>query len=129
MSDIVTLDESGRNLKTLGNLSYLLHTFVAVGAVIPGIQASVGLLVIAIIMDLIKRDEAHGTWQESHFRWRIRSVVIAGVLYLVTAPLWLAFLVPGMIAWFLVSAWLLYRIVRGWAALQGNRPMPMPDAA
>jgi len=126
MNSLVTLDESARSLKTLGTISYLLHAIVAVGAVIPGVQASVGLLVLAVILDLVKRDEAVGTWQESHFRWRIRSVVVAGLLYVVTAPLWILLVVPGMFAWFLVSAWLLYRIVRGWVNLNANRAMPMP---
>ncbi len=53
------------------------------------------LLLIAFILDLVKKDEAAGTWQASHFRWRIRTVLWAGGLYLITAPLWLLFFVPG----------------------------------
>ena len=41
----------------------------------------------------------------------------AGVLYLVTAPLWLLFFFPGWIAWGLISIWFLYRIVRGMVAM------------
>lgn len=126
MNDVVVLDDQSRSLKKLGTISYLLHAFVAVGAVIPGVQASVALLVVAFVLDLVKRDDAVGTWQESHFRWRIRSVVIAGLLYAVTAPLWVLLIVPGAVAWFAVSVWLLYRIVRGWVNLQANKPMPMP---
>ncbi len=48
---------------------------------LPGVQASVLLLLIAFIIDLVKRDDARGTWQESHFSWRIRTVLWAGVLY------------------------------------------------
>ena len=114
-------DES---LRTIGHISYALHAIVAVGAVLPGVQASVALLVVAFILDLVKKDDALGTWQESHFRWRIRSVLWAGGLYLVTAPLWLLLLVPGWIAWACISVWFLYRIVRGWLNLNGNRPMP-----
>ena len=57
---------------------------MAVGAVLPGAQASIALLLIALVIDLVKRDEAAGTWQASHFSWRIRSVLWAGVLYLLT---------------------------------------------
>ena len=64
------------------------------------------------------------TWQESHFAWRIRSVLWAGVLYVVTIPLWLLFFVPGWIAWCAISIWFLYRVVRGWLALNDRRPMP-----
>ena len=73
-----------------------MHAVVAVGAVLPGVQASVLLLLIAFFLDMFKRDDARGTWQESHFSWRIRSVLWAGGLYLVTAPLWLLFLIPGL---------------------------------
>ena len=48
----------------------------------------------------------------------------AGGLYLVTAPLWLLFFVPGWIAWALISIWFLYRVVRGWLNLSSNTPMP-----
>ena len=130
MNDVID-DAATRaeNLRTLGIVSYVLHTVVAVGALIPGVQASVLLLVAAFVLDQVKRGEAEGTWQESHFRWRLRSLVWAAVLYLVTAPLWLLLVVPGWIAWTGVSGWFLYRIVRGWVALHQRRPMPMPPVA
>ena len=124
MNDVVDVPDSQQSLKTVGHISYFLHAVVAVGAVLPGVQASVLLLLIAFFIDMVKRDDARGTWQESHFSWRIRSVVWAGVLYLVTWPLWLLFLLPGWIAWGIISIWFLYRIVRGWMALNDRRPMP-----
>ena len=119
----VVLTERERSLKTIGHISYLLHTIVALGAVLPGTQPGVALLVVAFILDLVKKDDAAGTWQESHFRWRIRSVLWAGALYLLTSPLWLLFFAPGWIAWVLISIWFLYRVVRGWFRLNDNRPM------
>jgi uncharacterized membrane protein len=124
MSQIIDTVDRDNGLKTIGHISYLLHTIVAVAAVLPGAQASVALLLVAFVLDLVKRSDAMGTWQESHFRWRIRTVVIAGVLYLLTAPLWLLFVAPGWIAWMGVSLWFLYRVVRGWMNLNGSRPMP-----
>ncbi|RYF72984.1 MAG: hypothetical protein EOO22_09780 [Comamonadaceae bacterium] len=111
------------SLKTIGWVSYFLHLIVAIGAVLPGAQGSIALLVIALILDLVKRDDAAGTWQASHFSWRIRSVLWAGVLYLVTSPLWLLFLVPGWIAWGLISLWFLYRIVKGMVRMNAGRSM------
>jgi uncharacterized membrane protein len=124
MNDAADLREPDESLKTVGNVSYLLHTIVAVGAVMPGVQASVGLLIVAFVLDLVKKGDAQGTWQESHFRWRIRSVLWAAGLYLVTAPLWLLLIAPGWIAWGLVSIWFLYRVVRGWMNLSRNQAMP-----
>jgi uncharacterized membrane protein len=112
-------------LRTIGHISYALHAIVAVGAVLPGAQASVALLLLAFVLDLIKRGDAQGSWQQSHFRWRIRSVMFAGIAYLLTAPLWLALLLPGWIAWGLISLWFLYRVVRGWLALNERRAMPV----
>ncbi|MCV2366662.1 DUF4870 family protein [Roseateles oligotrophus] len=116
--------ERERSLRTVGVVSYLLHGVVAIAAVLPGVQASVFLLLVAVLIDLIKRDEARASWQESHFSWRLRSVAWAGALYLLTSPLFLLLYVPGMIAWALVSIWFLYRVVRGWAAMSAGRPMP-----
>lgn len=124
MNDTIDIGEKERSLKTVGHISYALHTVVAVGAVLPGVQASVVLLIAAFVLDLVKKDEAAGSWQESHFRWRIRSVLWAGGLYLVTSPLWLLVLIPGWIAWAIISVWFLYRVVRGWVNLNSHTPMP-----
>lgn len=124
MNQIVQLDERDTSLKNVGHVSYLLHLVVAVGAVMPAAQASIALLIVAFVLDLVKKDDAAGTWQESHFRWRIRTVLWAAGLYLVTAPLWLLFFIPGWIAWGVISIWFLYRIVRGWMNLNANQPMP-----
>ena len=126
MNDVIEVPDSQQSLKTIGHISYFLHAVVAVGAVLPGVQASVLLLLIAFFIDMVKRDDARGTWQESHFSWRIRSVLWAGGLYLVTFPLFFLLYVPGWIAWGIISIWFLYRIARGWLNLSSNTPMPMP---
>jgi len=123
MNDKVIDAGREQTLRTVGHISYLLHTIVAVGAVIPGVQASVLLLIAAFVLDLVKKGDAAGTWQESHFAWRIRTVLWAAGLYLVTAPLWLLLLAPGWIAWGVISIWFLYRVVRGWMNLNANQAM------
>ena len=122
-NDVIDVEPNQRaeSLKTVGWISYVLHLIVAVAAVLPSAQPSIVLLLIALVLDLVKRDDAQGTWQASHFSWRIRSVIWAGVLYVVTAPLWLLFLIPGWIAWIVISLWFLYRILRGMVAMSGNK--------
>ena len=115
------------SLKTWGWVSYILHLIVAVAAVLPGAQVSIALLLVALAIDLVKRDDAAGTWQASHFSWRIRSVLWAGVLYLLTSWLWLLLLVPGWIAWALISLWFLYRIIKGMVRMNANRAMEPAD--
>ncbi len=114
-----------QSLNTVGTISYILHLIVAVGAIVPGAQFGPLLLLVALVMDLVKRDDAAGTWHASHFRWRIRSVLIAGGLYLLTAPLWLLLIVPGWIAWICISLWFLYRIVRGFLAMNKGQAIGM----
>jgi len=119
--DVSTDDQRAEGLKAWGWLSYVLHLIVALGAVIPGAQPGALLLLVALVIDLVKRSDAQGTWQASHFSWRIRTVLWAGVLYIVTAPLWLLFFLPGWLAWCVISLWFLYRIVRGMVAMNQSR--------
>lgn len=123
--DVVDVTPKGEadlsSLLAWGWVSYILHLIVAVAAVIPGAQASIFLLLIALIMDWIKRDDAAGTWQASHFRWRLRSVLWAGLLYVVTFPLFLLFYFPGAVAWAVISVWFLYRIIKGMVRLNAGQ--------
>ena len=111
------------SLATFGWVSYILHLVVALAAVVPGAQASITLLLIALVLDLVKRGDAVGTWQESHFRWRLRSVFWCGALYLLTSWLWLLFFIPGWIAWTLISLWFLYRILLGMVRMNRRQAM------
>ena len=115
-----------QSLNTVGTISYILHLIVAIGALIPGGQFGPVLLLAALIIDMFKRADAQGTWHASHFRWRIRTVIIAALLYAVTAPLWFLFIVPGWIAWLVISIWFLYRIVTGMVSMNKGLPMEFP---
>jgi uncharacterized membrane protein len=106
-----------QSLNTIGTISYVLHLIVAIAALVPGGQFGTTLLLVALILDMVKRDDAQGTWHASHFRWRIRSVLFAGGFYIVTAPLFLLLYIPGAIAWAVISIWFLYRIVTGFMAM------------
>jgi len=116
-------DERLRSLNTVGTISYILHLIVAVGALVPGGQWGPTLLIVALIVDFVKKSEAEGTWHASHFRWRIRSVLFAGLAYLLTLPLWFLFVLPGWLAWLATSAWFLYRIVKGMVRMNAGQPM------
>jgi uncharacterized membrane protein len=116
-----------QSLNTVGTISYVLHLIVAVGALIPGGQMGPILLIVALVMDMVKRSDAEGTWHASHFRWRIRTVIIAALLYAVTFPLWFFFVLPGWIAWLLISIWFLFRIVSGMVSM--NKGLPMEFSA
>jgi len=112
---------------TVSWVSYILHLVVAVSAVIPGAQMGPLLLVVALLIDLVKRGDVQG-WQRSHFGHRLRTVVWAAVLYLLTFPLWFLLVFPGWLAWAGISIWFLYRIVLGMVRLNRAQPMPDPSA-
>ena len=118
---VVLSAEQEQSLHTVSTISYILHLVVAIGAVLPAFQPGVLLLIVAIVIDLVKKDDARVSWQESHFSFRLKSVLYAGLAYLLTAPLWFLFVLPGWIAWFIVSLWFLFRIIKGWSALSGRR--------
>jgi uncharacterized membrane protein len=74
---------------------------------------------IAVIVDYVKRDDARGTWLESHFTWQIRTFwwgllwgVIGGVLLLVLV---------GYLVLVANAVWIIYRIVKGWLRLAERR--------
>jgi uncharacterized membrane protein len=112
-----------KRIMVASTLSYFLHSIVAVAALIPGVQVSVLLLFVAMVIDIVKLDDARGTYLESHFRYRLRSVIIAGLLYAATAPLWILLVLPGFIAWAVISLWFAYRILNGFMHLMSREPI------
>ena len=94
-----------------------------VATVVYALQAAgffVGITWIAgVILDYVKKDDAAGTWLDSHFRWQIRSFwggllggVLGGILVLV---------VVGFLILAADAIWIIYRIVKGWLRLAENR--------
>ena len=64
-----------------------------------------------------------GTYLESHFRWQIRTFWFA-VLWVVIAVVLFVTVIGIPLAWLIVvvtGVWVLYRIVRGWLALNDGR--------
>ena len=82
---------------------------------------------IAVILNYVKRGDVHGTWLETHFRWQIRTFWY-GLLWVSLCVLFVI-MTLGLgiiIAWLplgIVSIWFIYRIGRGWIALNNRRPM------
>lgn len=77
--------------------------------------------IAAIILGYIKREDARGTWVDTHFRWQIRTfwiTLIGSVVF------WLMSLIvigiPLLIALYI---WAIYRIVKGWLRLYERRPV------
>jgi uncharacterized membrane protein len=120
------------SLITLTHVIYGLHAFSALtGMLSPAFIVTAFLTgwpsIIAVILNYIKRDEAYGTYLQSHFRWQIRTFWFA--LLWVIVMLLLFATVIGIPAAFMIGVvtgiWVLYRIVRGWLRLLDAQPMPL----
>ena len=115
-------------LVRLTHIIYGLHAFSALMGVISSAAIVTAFLtgwpsILAVILNYAKRSEVRGTFLESHFRWQIRTfwfallwVVVAAFLFVtvILIPLaWLVAVITGL--------WVLYRIGRGWLALNEGR--------
>ena len=79
----------------------------------------------AVFLNYLKRGDVNGSWLESHFRWQIRTFWFT-LLWLVVYGLLIITLVGIPLAWILIvilGCWVGYRVVRGWLALVGERPV------
>ena len=126
------------SLVTITHVVYALYTLsLVIGAF--GAASIIGAFVfgwpsiIAVIINYVKRNEARGTYLDSHFSWQIRTFWWALLIACIIAVLGLtlAIVLIGFAIWiigfFVLGIWAIYRIARGWLALMDRRPMPLPD--
>jgi uncharacterized membrane protein len=130
--------ETARDLsgsRAWGHVMYALHALSAASGVMTS-ATIVGAFVfgwpsiIAVIINYVTRDNVRGTWLESHWRWQLRTFWYAALWLLVAGLLMLTLIgIPAAIVVVAITGlWVLYRMVRGWIALSGDRPMPVPGA-
>jgi uncharacterized membrane protein len=117
-------------LVTTAHLVYALHALsvligvttaaTIIGAFVFGVPS-----IIAVIINYLNRDEARGTFLESHFRWQIRTFWFALLWFVIGWMLLVTVLgIPRALAVFFADGlWVIYRIVRGWLALRDRKPM------
>jgi uncharacterized membrane protein len=124
-----------QSLITYTNIIYALHAFAVVMGVISTAATVVGGFVfsvpsiVAVIMNYAKRSQVQGTWLESHFAWQIRTFWFAllwgALVAVISFPLMLIFvgfftLYAGLLV---LGIWIIYRVARGWLALNERRPI------
>jgi uncharacterized membrane protein len=127
-----TTVEPRQNVVAITHVMYALHAFSALmGILTPALIVTSFLSgwpsIIAVIINYIKRDEARGTWLDSHFSWQLRTFWFA-LLWLLVAVILFVTIVGIVLAIPLalgVGIWVVYRIIRGWMALAQRKTMPM----
>jgi uncharacterized membrane protein len=117
-------------LVNVAHLVYALHALslligvmtaaTIIGAFVFGVPS-----IIAVVINYLKREEARGTFLESHFRWQIRTFWFALLWCVIGAMLFATFVgIPlAVMVFFAASVWAIYRIARGWLALRDRKPM------
>jgi uncharacterized membrane protein len=72
--------------------------------------------VIGVIIAYVKRDDARGTWLDSHLQWQIRTFWWALFWSVIGfALIWVFGL--GFLVLAVVYFWTIYRVVKGWLKL------------
>ena len=99
--------------RTVMHVLYGLHTVA---------WASMGALaVIALVVNYIKRADELDTLYASHHNYMIATFWWTVLWLVVTGPLWVLLIAPGVIAYAIVGLWYLYRCIRGWLRFAENR--------
>jgi uncharacterized membrane protein len=85
--------------------------------------------IIAVILNYVKRADVRGTWLESHFRWQIRTFWWGLLWYclcwgfiLITFGLGFPL---ALLVFAVLGLWFVYRIARGWMALNDRKSIPV----
>ena len=90
--------------------------------VLPTVLALIGLSVAGVVL---VRSEGLAVWRRANEELAAgrppTDSLLDGLMVVVGG---LLLIVPGWIAWTLISVWFLYRVVRGWLALSDRKPMP-----
>jgi uncharacterized membrane protein len=126
---VLTVPPAG--LVRLTHIIYLLHGFsVLMGILGPALIITTFLTgwpsIIAVILNYLKRNEVHHTYLDSHFGWQIRTFWYT-LLWLVIAAMLFATVIGIIFAYVLAvgtGIWVIYRVMRGWMALNEGRSMP-----
>jgi uncharacterized membrane protein len=98
----------------------LTSAATVVGAFVFGLPS-----IVAVILNYVWRQDVRGTMLASHFRWQIRTfwyallwMVIGALCFITVIGIPVAFLI-----FFGAGIWVMYRVARGWIALNDRRPM------
>ena len=130
----VALTVPPAGLVRLTHIIYLLHGFsVLMGILGPALIITTFLSgwpsIIAVILNYLylKRKEVRHTYLDSHFRWQIRTFWYA-LPWLVIAAMPFATVIGITFAYILAvgtGIWVIYRVRRGWMALNEGSSMPL----
>jgi uncharacterized membrane protein len=113
MSDVLLPESQDASARTVTTIIYAMYAL----ALVVGVT-----MIVAIVMNYVKKDDMKGTLYESHFRWQMRTFWFSLLWSFLSLPLVLL-LGLGLVFLFVVLVWYIYRIVKGWLRLTENKEM------
>jgi uncharacterized membrane protein len=113
-TDFADFEAKSPGDRTVMHVLYGLHTLAWFSA---GAFA-----IVAVILNYIKRGDEHEPMYVMHHNYMISTFWWTLLWLVVAAPLWLVLFVPGLLAYFVIWLWYLYRCVRGWMRFADGKP-------
>jgi uncharacterized membrane protein len=112
-TDYMALAPKSSSDRTVMHILYGLHTAAW--------ASMYTLAVVALIINYIRKSDEMDHLYSEHHRYMISTFWWAMLWFLVTSPLYLLLLLPGVIASGIVGLWYLYRCIKGWLRFVDNR--------
>lgn len=86
---------------------------------------------VAIIINVVKKNDVADTFLASHFRWQIRTFLISFIgatlgmacVFAAAGLKGLPLFITGVLLTFVSTGWFIYRVAKGWLYLNDNRSM------
>jgi len=98
---------------------------VAMGTIefaIPAVGFLIGLTwIVGVVINYLKIDDVRNTWLETHFNWQLRTFWLGLAGMAVAWPLMVVKI--GVLIGFAVTVWAIYRVAKGWLALNDRKAM------
>lgn len=116
MNSSITHAKTTEDLATLKKLTATVYICQVLTFAFAGLP-----LLVGVVINFLYRNDAKGTWLESHFNWQIKTVwvtlagfALAGLVLMLSIQMSLIVLIPTLLL-------LIYRIVIGWTTLTSDK--------
>jgi uncharacterized membrane protein len=77
--------------------------------------------VVALIINYLRRADESSRLYIDHHNYMITTFWWTLLWLVLLSPLWLLFMVPGMVAYGVIWLWYLYRCIKGWLRFNDDR--------
>lgn len=113
-TDYGTFDVKTSSDRTVMHVLYGMHTLAW--------ASMYTLAVVAVIVNYIRRADEHDALYAAHHGYMISTFWWAVFWAVVSLPLYILLVLPGVIAHAIVGLWYLYRCIKGWLRFNDDRP-------